>query len=184
MKTVYLSLGGNEGNRFAVMQQALAAIRAIPGIRNFTASSLYETSPVSDIPQGDYLNAVCRMDTDLEAKPLLNHLQAIEKSLGKIPKPKNAARIIDIDMIFFGEETFRSDELEIPHPRWQERLFVIIPLLELTSTVLLRHPSIKTIDLIKLRDSLIKETSQRVRTLTRLSTFFGLIFEEKLSTAK
>ena len=162
MKTVYLSIGGNEGDRFAVMQEALLAINHIPNIKNFKASSLYETSPVSDIPQSDYLNAACRFDTDLDAQTLLNHLQTIEKSLGKEPKPKNAARIIDIDVIFFGEEVFRSNELEIPHPRWRERLFVIIPLLELTPTIILQHPSIETIDLIKLRDSLIKETSQRV----------------------
>jgi 2-amino-4-hydroxy-6-hydroxymethyldihydropteridine diphosphokinase len=166
---VYLSIGGNEGDRFSSMQQALLVISHIPGIKNFKTSSLYETSPVSDIPQNDYLNAVCCFDTDLDARALLNCLQTIEKSLGKVAKPKNAARIIDIDMIFFGEEVFRSDELEIPHPRWRERLFVIIPLLELTPIINLRHPSIETIDLIKLRDSLIKETSQRVvRTLKHI----------------
>lgn len=155
-ESVYLGLGGNIGDRMSLLRQALALIAAIPEVQNLEVSSFYETEPVSDIPQSNYLNAVCRLTTRLKAHQLLASLQEIERVLGKVPKPKNVPRVIDIDILFFGREGHKTHDLEIPHPRWRERLFVIVPLLDLTKTIVV--PSFENgeekIDLLQLRDSL------------------------------
>lgn len=155
---VYLGLGGNIGDTSSIFNHTLSLISDLPGVKNLEASSFYKTAPVSDIPQPDYLNAVCRFKTRLNARQLLGLLQTIEKSQGKFPKPKNVPRIIDIDILFFGTESHASPDLEIPHPRWSERLFVVVPLLDLTSSIAIPGNGCceQMIDLIKLRDSLLR----------------------------
>lgn len=166
-KIVYLGLGGNIGDRLTSLKDALELIAAIPSVTQLEVSPFYETSPVSDIPQADYLNAVCRFKTTLEARDLLVVLQAIEKAGGKIPKPKNVPRVIDIDMLFFGQEFHQTPDLEIPHPRWQERLFVVAPLADLTTTITVPHRGeYEEIDLLQLKHSLSQEKGQRVVPLT------------------
>lgn len=134
-KKVYLGLGGNIGNSAAVIQHACAMIQSIEGVCHFEVSRLYQTAPVSDIPQADYINAVCRFDTELALADLWGHLQAIEKKLGKVKKAKNEPRVIDVDILFFGNEYYDQEGLQIPHPRWKERLFVLEPLKDLTLIV-------------------------------------------------
>lgn len=155
-KIVYLGLGGNLGDRAAVLRQTLSLIAAIPQISNLEVSSFYETAPITDIPQPDYLNAVCRLRTNLHPMHLLSSLKVIETMQGKIPKPKNFPRIIDIDILFFGTEACSTHDCEIPHPRWRERLFVIAPLLEFTTTIVIpgKDQSKEIVDLLKLKDSL------------------------------
>lgn len=165
-KVVYLSLGGNIGDRKKMLEQALVLIAALPEVKNFQASSLYETSPMYLTEQSNYLNAVCRFQTEVDHKSLFKTLQIIEKSLGKESKLKNYPRVIDIDFLFFGKELIQEGNLEIPHPRWRERLFVIVPLLDLTPTINLssKEGIIETIDLYKLKDS-IKDPSQRIKKI-------------------
>lgn len=161
---VYLGLGGNIGNRLTVLREAIQAIKTLPGIKELKTSSFYETAPLSNLAQADYLNVACCFKTSMSAHPLLYLLQAIEKDLGKVPKPKNAPRIIDIDILFFGNEHHCTKELDIPHPKWQERLFVVAPLSDLITkmTVPLKNKKTKTFDILKLKQSLINEGSQRV----------------------
>ena len=82
--------------------------------------------------QREYLNAVCRFETTLSPFELLDALEMIEKALGKRPKPKEAPRVIDLDLIFYGDCQINSPKLTVPHPRWNQRLFVLAPLAELT----------------------------------------------------
>lgn len=135
MKRVFLSLGGNIGAPQTTLCSAAEEIKRLADVYNFKISQYHQTTPVSDIPQPDFINAACQIDTTLSAYELLYELQKIEKKLGKIPKPKNAPRPIDIDIILFGEEQHDTPELQIPHPRWQKRSFVLEPLLELTRYV-------------------------------------------------
>jgi 2-amino-4-hydroxy-6-hydroxymethyldihydropteridine diphosphokinase len=128
---VYVGLGGNIGNTYRIMKETLNIIKNHPMIFNLKPSRLYKTSPVSPLPQEDYLNAVCRFQTTLGPHQLLNVLQEIENKLGKRPKPKEAPRIIDCDILFFGHLSLSTPELKIPHPLWRERLFVLAPLSEL-----------------------------------------------------
>jgi 2-amino-4-hydroxy-6-hydroxymethyldihydropteridine diphosphokinase len=130
-KKVYLGLGSNIGDSVDTVWHACQAIEAIDHVYDFVVSRLYQTAPVSDIPQPDYINAVCRFDTDFAVIELWERLQAIEKMLGKIDKAKNAPRVIDIDILFYGSDSYDNAGLQIPHPRWKERLFVLVPLCDL-----------------------------------------------------
>lgn len=132
---VYVALGGNIGDTQSILTQALQQISALPNVQHLECSRFYRTPPVSPIPQASYINAVCRFQTSLSAKELLHALQRIETALGKVPKAKEAPRCIDLDILFFGAELHRDAELVIPHPRWRERLFVLLPLLDLTTTI-------------------------------------------------
>jgi 2-amino-4-hydroxy-6-hydroxymethyldihydropteridine diphosphokinase len=134
---VYLGLGSNLGDRLALIKTALEKIQALPLTHRFQTSKIYETAPVSPIPQGPFLNAACTFLTTLSPFELLDYLQKIEKELGKTPKPKEAPRPIDIDILLFGQKQIDTPTLQIPHPAWQERPFVLIPLLDLTEEILL-----------------------------------------------
>lgn len=136
MSLVFLSLGSNLGPRADTLHSALRAIEALPQVYDFKASSLHRTDPVSPLPQPDFLNAACRLRTHLTLEALYSFLLIIEEQLGKTPKPKEAPRPIDIDIVLFGTHFLETAELCIPHPRWRERLFVLMPLAELTDTIL------------------------------------------------
>lgn len=166
-KLVYLSLGSNIGDRLTTLHRTLASIAEIPGVSRLEASSIYETEPVSEIPQEDYLNAACRfLSTDLTAEQLLCHLEGILKRHGQGDRPKNAPRVIDIDILFFGCEFHDTERLQIPHPRWQQRLFVVVPLLDLTQTITIPGKNREEIvNLLALKKSLEKESHQRIQHL-------------------
>jgi 2-amino-4-hydroxy-6-hydroxymethyldihydropteridine diphosphokinase len=132
---VYVGLGGNIGDSCAILQQALKLMDEIHEIVDLRVSRFYLTSPVSNFPQDHYVNAVCCFRTSLDAPTLLGKLQNIELRLGKKDKPKHAPRIIDLDLLFFGYEKHQGALLEIPHPRWKERLFVLVPLSDLAANV-------------------------------------------------
>ena len=96
---VYLGLGSNIGDSRSLLERAFCSIKDIPQVDSLQTSSLYATSPVSPIPQRDFLNAACRFHTTLSPQALYDALHRIEVSLGKIPKEKNAPRAIDIDIL-------------------------------------------------------------------------------------
>jgi 2-amino-4-hydroxy-6-hydroxymethyldihydropteridine diphosphokinase len=141
-RQVYLGLGGNERESLALIRQALQQIERLSGVRSLCCSRFYRTRPVSLIPQASYVNAVCRLETTLDAHALFDNLRKIESYLGKIPKPKDAPRPIDIDILFYGSETINDAELTIPHPHWHERLFVLAPLMDLTDEVALPNQAV------------------------------------------
>lgn len=135
---VYIGLGSNLGDSRAILRYALEHIATIPHTSGLEVSSFYETPPISDIPQPNYINGVCRFKTNLEADVLFSHLQHIETLHGRTlqsEQPKNAPRRLDLDILFYGNGTYHAKGLEIPHPRWNQRLFVLIPLLDLTPTI-------------------------------------------------
>lgn len=131
----YMGLGGNVGNSYAVINNALEELFLTEGIYHLTTSRPYITTPVSDIPQNSYVNGVCRFHTTLDVESLLTTMESIEKKLGKIPKQKNAPRIIDLDLLFYGKLFYQNQKWSIPHPRWMQRLFVLVPLAELCEAI-------------------------------------------------
>jgi len=132
---VYVGLGGNIGDSLMILNQALKEIENLPEVTELNCSSFYRTSPVGDQTLDPFINAVCCFQTTFTPNQLLKKLQIIETKLGKIPKPKYAPRSIDIDILFYGNTCYSDSELEIPHPHWQERLFVLIPLADLTTKI-------------------------------------------------
>jgi 2-amino-4-hydroxy-6-hydroxymethyldihydropteridine diphosphokinase len=137
MKTIYLSLGSNVGDRAASIARAIEALKAA-GVRVLQQSSLYTTEPVDFEPQGWFLNCVVEAETDLMPRQLLRALRKIERQLGTKKLVRRGPRAIDMDILFFGSSVVRTPELEIPHPRIAERQFVLVPLAEIAPS--LRHP--------------------------------------------
>jgi 2-amino-4-hydroxy-6-hydroxymethyldihydropteridine diphosphokinase len=137
MKTVYISLGSNVGDR---EQQIAAAVQALGtrGIRIVRQSSIYSTEPVDVATQGWFLNCVLEVETDLMPRQLLRVLQEIENELGRKHTVLRGPRVIDLDILLYGSSVIRTPELEVPHPRMTQRRFVLVPLAEIAPT--LRHP--------------------------------------------
>jgi len=134
MTDCYVGIGGNLDQTFSTIQQAIQKLATTDGISHLITSPIYQTSPVSEIPQPPFLNCVCRFSCELPLEQLWEKMQKIEIELGKIPKPKNAPRIIDLDLLFFGPKVYHSSTLTLPHPKWHERLFVLAPLADVTDT--------------------------------------------------
>lgn len=131
MPKCYIGIGSNLGDRRALIDKAIAALQAATDIKVTGVSSIYETDPVSDIPQGKYLNGVIEIETGIGAVALLKLLQDIEKSLGRVRTVKNAPRTIDLDILYYGDEKINIKDITVPHPRIMEREFVLKGLREL-----------------------------------------------------
>jgi len=133
---VYLSLGSNVGDRKLNLEKALQLLSRWLQIEQ--VSSLYETEPMGYVEQPYFLNAVCCAQADIGPLQLLSLIKGIETSLGRVPSFPNAPRSIDVDILFYDSLVMETPELTIPHPRIEERAFVLIPLLELDATLV--HP--------------------------------------------
>ena len=130
--TAFVSLGSNLGDRQVHLQRGLAALRATRGIGRVESSQIYETDPVGPPPQGPYLNAVAQVQTELSPRALLERLLEIEAAEGRARRGvRNEARTLDLDLLLFGDCCIDEEELTVPHPRMQERAFVLEPLCEL-----------------------------------------------------
>ena len=126
-----IALGSNLGDRLAHLQAAIQALRLVPGLSGpWLLSSIYETEPVgSDSDAGAYLNAVVEVEYEGQPMALLDALQVIEASFGRPSKrPRNAPRIIDLDILYVGNLVLTNPEVIIPHPRLHLRRFVLTPL--------------------------------------------------------
>jgi 2-amino-4-hydroxy-6-hydroxymethyldihydropteridine diphosphokinase len=131
MTTCYIGIGSNLGDRRGYIDSAVEIIKSRPNIVLRRISSIYETDPVGEILQGKFLNGVLEIDTSLAPKALLKELNEIERALGRERSVKNAPRTIDLDILYYGEETVNDGDLVIPHPRISEREFVLRGLREL-----------------------------------------------------
>lgn len=106
-------------------------MRGIGGVTVRRVSTIYETDPVGDIPQGKFLNGVVEIDAEIPPRALLGELHRIERALGRIRKVRGGPRTIDLDILYYGDENVNEDGLVIPHPRISEREFVLRGLKEL-----------------------------------------------------
>ena len=127
----YIGIGSNLGDRRAYIDKAIEALSGNGYIKVTGISNIYETDPVSDIPQGKFLNGVLEIETTLAPKALLKELNRIEAVLGRKRTVKNAPREIDLDILYYGQESVVEGDLIIPHPRIAEREFVLRGLIEL-----------------------------------------------------
>ncbi len=132
--TAYIGIGANLGQAEHNVRQALAALQKIPLTQLNAASSLYASAPV-DAGGDDYVNAVARVDTQLDADALLCELQAIEQAFGRERAFRNAPRTLDLDLLLYGQMQITNATLEVPHPRMMARAFVLLPLLELDASI-------------------------------------------------
>jgi len=156
MTTAYLGLGANLGDRAANLAEAARRI-ASADVRVLRVSSSWETAPRGILDQPWFLNQVIEVETDLTAVELFRHVQEIEREMGRVRAERDGPRLIDIDILLYGDQQVSEPDLEIPHPRMAERRFVLEPLAELAPA--LRHPVTgKTVQemLVKVKDQVAR----------------------------
>jgi 2-amino-4-hydroxy-6-hydroxymethyldihydropteridine diphosphokinase len=135
---VYFSLGSNVGEREENLRAAIASLEKSE-VRVTRVSSLYETEPVDFLEQDWFLNCAVEGETQFLALELLHALHAIESRMGSKKIIAKGPRLIDIDILLYGDETIDTPELQVPHPRMLLRNFVLVPLAEIAPD--LRHPT-------------------------------------------
>jgi 2-amino-4-hydroxy-6-hydroxymethyldihydropteridine diphosphokinase len=124
----YLGIGTNIGNRMENLQNAISSLNLLPLTTVSQISNVYETDPVGYAEQDNFLNIVVEVETKLNSDNLLGAALGIEAGLGRIRIIKNGPRVIDIDLLLYGDEGKNTETLILPHPRMMERGFVLVPL--------------------------------------------------------
>lgn len=136
MTKAYIGIGSNVGDRQEFCREAVRALGESPGIDVHATSSLYETSPLGGPPQRSFVNAVVRIDTELSPRGLLEACKRIEARMGREESDiRWGPRVVDLDILLYGEEKVNEPDLEIPHAHIANRRFVLIPLLEVDPDV-------------------------------------------------
>jgi 2-amino-4-hydroxy-6-hydroxymethyldihydropteridine diphosphokinase len=136
---VILGLGSNLGDREQALDEGLRLL-AMRGFRPSRRSSTYLTEPVGGPPQDWFLNVVVAGESDLSAEDLLGACQATERDLGRLPAERWGPRTLDVDLLLYGDDVVSGARLSLPHPRMHERLFVLVPLVEIAPEC--RHPTL------------------------------------------
>lgn len=143
-----VAIGSNLGNRYANLLAAEQQLMRISGTWGHQFSSIYATKAMTEYADPDYLNGVVTFMTSLSAEALLLELQRIEDAAHRVRPYRNAPRTLDLDLLLFGSKIIDTENLNVPHPRMHERLFVLIPLNELLPDF--EHPGIhQTISSVK-----------------------------------
>jgi 2-amino-4-hydroxy-6-hydroxymethyldihydropteridine diphosphokinase len=150
LQIVYLLLGSNLGNRKEILDKAIELLSQKVGVIA-SQSKDYETKPWGVTDQPDFLNLAIAIHTYLKPFEILEQTQSIENQLGRVRKEKWGARLIDIDIMFYGSEIIEEPDLKVPHPLMQERDFALTPLSEIAPDFV--HPVLaKTV--LELREML------------------------------
>lgn len=140
MNTVYLLLGSNMGDSEQMLTVATNMIEKNIG-KLTKSSSIYRTAAWGNEDQPDFLNQIIIISSSLSSSNILKEMFGIEKEMGRVRTTKNAARVIDIDMLFFNDEIIQTETLTVPHPQIQNRRFVLVPLAEISPDF--QHPLLK-----------------------------------------
>jgi len=142
----YIGLGANLNDPAAQIITALQSLHALSGVDLIRWSSLYGSAPLGPIDQPDYINAVAEITTSLAPLELLDQLQSLEQSQGRIKRRHWGERCIDLDILLYGDEELQSERLNLPHHEMTNRSFVVQPLLEIAPD--LRLPDGRRLDSI------------------------------------
>lgn len=126
-----IALGANLGDPVANVKQAAQEIGALADVTVIALSSLYKTKPVGYAQQDDFINAVMMVETNLKPEELFAHLTKLEQKHHRIRQFKNGPRTLDLDLIAYDQMQSTDPNLTLPHPRAQERAFVLVPLNEI-----------------------------------------------------
>ena len=129
--TVYIGLGGNLSDPVEQLKTALQSISKLPNTVFEKSSSFYASKPLGPQDQPDFVNAVCQVTTELSAQQLLAALQKIEQEQGRVKKRHWGERLIDLDILLYGEQVIQTETLTVPHVQMTLRDFVLVPLAEI-----------------------------------------------------
>jgi len=134
----FLGLGSNTGDRLGNLRDAVRRLAAAGNIDILSTSPVYETAPVGGPEQPDYLNAAVGIAATHEASQLLGLCHDIEEGMGRVRTERWGPRVIDIDLLLYGNQVLKTPELTVPHPLMHERAFVLKPLADIAPDVV--HP--------------------------------------------
>ncbi len=135
----FVGIGSNQGEPADACREAMRRLSETPGVRLLRSSSLYRTEPVGPQDQPWFINAVAEIRTSLSPRRLFNSLKEIERLMGRVEGSKWGPRLIDLDLLLYGQELLQESDLVIPHPELHRRRFVLVPLCELASYAI--HPA-------------------------------------------
>ncbi len=138
MAQAFIGLGSNLGDREANLRAAIEALPESDGIEVVAVSGFHETAPVGGPPQPDYLNAAVELRATLSPSDLLDRLLAIESRLGRVRLEHWGPRVIDLDLLLYGNRIIDLPHLKVPHPFMHQRRFVLAPLAEIAPDAV--HP--------------------------------------------
>jgi 2-amino-4-hydroxy-6-hydroxymethyldihydropteridine diphosphokinase len=136
---VFIALGSNLGERFAYLASGRRALAEVMSVEQ--VSGIYETPPWGLITQPPYLNQVVQGHSEVPAMELLRYLKSVETKTGRTAGVRYGPRVLDLDILFYGQQVLESETLQIPHPRIAERAFVLVPLSEIAPNW--QHPVLK-----------------------------------------
>ncbi|UJF21734.1 2-amino-4-hydroxy-6-hydroxymethyldihydropteridine diphosphokinase [Shewanella sp. OMA3-2] len=157
MTLVYVALGANLADPVQQLNQAVVALKKIAITGEITVSSYYSSTPMGDVVQPDYVNAVACFNTQLDPIELLNSLQEIEQRQGRVRNERWGPRTLDLDLLLYGLDTIDLPRLRVPHYGMKERSFVLIPLAEIAEDLILPcHQALKSLLTPEMRRSLHK----------------------------
>ncbi len=134
----YIGVGSNLEEPLRQCRLALQKLDALNDTRMLRTSSFYRTEPVGVREQGPFINAVAEIRTELSARTLLGSLKAIEEEMGRRESLRWGPRLIDLDILLYGQDILQEEDLVVPHPEFHKRRFVLAPLCEISSYVI--HP--------------------------------------------
>lgn len=137
MNQVFVALGANLAQPLAQLQSAVAALQAMDDCHNLVVSPFYRSTPMGDVVQPDYINAVVGFSTSLSPLALLDALQAIENNQGRVRIERWGPRTLDLDLLLYGEQCIDEPRLTVPHYGMKQRSFVLIPLADIAPDLVL-----------------------------------------------
>ena len=140
IKTSYIGIGSNLGNKLHNCFKAVEMTGQIPGCELTGRSDWYRTKPVGVNGQDWYVNGVISISTSISAQDLLSRLMGIEADMGRMRRQQWEPRVIDLDILLFGREIIGEENLKIPHPLMHLRKFVLVPMVQLVPDLI--HPSL------------------------------------------
>ena len=140
MVAVYLGLGSNLGDREDNLRRAVSLLSRRASL--IALSSVYETEPWGYASQPTFFNMACLLETSLSPQCLLELAQSVERDLGRVPSFRYGPRVIDVDILLYGDEVIETPRLQVPHPRLWQRSFALTPLAEIAPG--LAHPILGT----------------------------------------
>jgi 2-amino-4-hydroxy-6-hydroxymethyldihydropteridine diphosphokinase len=132
MVHAWVGLGGNVGDAMATLRAATRALDSLPLTRLLRASRLYRTPAWGLRAQADFINAVALLETSLGARDLLDRMLDIERAFGRERRERWGPRVLDLDLLLYGDEVIDEPGLHVPHPHLHERAFALLPLLDVT----------------------------------------------------
>lgn len=154
-----VGLGSNLDQPERQVRRAIDLLRGLPRSRLVAVSSLYRSKPFGPVEQPDFINAAAALETGLGPKSLLESLQAVERAMGRQPAGRWGPRLIDLDLLIYGEEVIETAGLQVPHPGIAERNFVLLPLMEIV-------PELVVPGLGRIRDIAVNDSEPRITRLT------------------